>query len=607
MFPLWGRRGLTYTIMAGGEFLIKETSFKNVFIPEEWSEEQQMMAQSCVEFLDAEIEPNLERIDKMEEGLMPSLLEKAGELGLLSISIPESYGGFGGDFNTSLYIQEKLGAGYSFAVALAAHTGIGTLPILYFGSEEQKAKYLPKLSSGEWKASYCLTEPGSGSDALAAKTKAILSSDGSHYSLTGQKMWITNAGFADVFIVFAQVDGDNLPAGQAGFTGFIVERGQEGLSFGNEEHKMGIKGSSTRQVFLSEVKVPTSNVLGEIGKGHLIAFNILNVGRIKLGAAALGASKNTVKLAVKYANERQQFQMSISKFGAIKYKLAEQAIRIYASESAMYRAGAEIGEMEHKALADGKPFASAVLDAAQEYAIECALLKVSCSETLDYVVDEGVQIYGGYGFSADFPMDRSYRDSRINRIFEGTNEINRLLMLDMYMKRAMKGEIDMLGAAMGVQKELMGIPEFGDADTTPFAAEKKIIANLKKAILMTAGAAAQKFMQKLAHEQEIIMNISDMLIQVYEAESALLRAEKLADMGHKSADIRKKMAQVYLFDAVDKVNKAGKDAIVSFAEGDEMKMMLLGLKRFTKMEPVNVKVLRREIADAMIAANDWIY
>ena len=584
----------------GGEFLIKETSYKNVFIPEEWSEEQQMMAQSCVEFLDSEIEPNLERIDKMEDGLMPSLLEKAGELGLLSISIPESYGGFGGDFNTSLYIQEKLGAGYSFAVALAAHTGIGTLPILYFGSEEQKAKYLPKLSSGEWKASYCLTEPGSGSDALAAKTKAILTADGKHYSITGQKMWITNAGFADVFIVFAQVDGDK-------FTGFIVEKGQDGLSLGLEEHKMGIKGSSTRQVFLNEVKVPVSNVLGEIGKGHLISFNILNFGRIKLGAAALGASKNTVKLAVKYANERQQFQMSISKFGAIKFKLAEQAIRIYASESAIYRAGAEIGEMEHKALADGKPFASAVLDAAQEYAIECALLKVSCSETLDYVVDEGVQIYGGYGFSADFPMDRSYRDSRINRIFEGTNEINRLLMLDMYLKRAMKGEINLLGSAMEVQKELMGIPEFGEADTTPFAAEKKVIANLKKAILMCAGAAAQKFMQKLAHEQEIIMNISDMLIQVYEAESALLRAEKLTEMGNKGADLKTKMAKVYLFDAVDKVNKAGKDAVCSFAEGDELKMMLLGIKRFTKVEPINVKNLRREIADAMIAANDYIY
>ncbi len=584
----------------GGEFLIKETSYKEVFIPEEWTEEQQMMAQSCVDFLNSDIEPNLERIDKMEEGLMPALLEKAGELGLLSISIPESYGGFGGDFNTSLYIQEKLGAGYSFAVALAAHTGIGTLPILYFGNEEQKAKYLPKLSTGEWKASYCLTEPGSGSDALAAKTKAVLTEDGKFYSLTGQKMWITNAGFADVFIVFAQVDGDK-------FTGFIVEKGQEGLSLGLEEHKMGIKGSSTRQVFLSEVKVPLSNVLGEIGKGHLIAFNILNVGRIKLGAAALGASKNTVKLAVKYANERQQFQLSISKFGAIKYKLAEQAIRIYASESAIFRAGAEIGEMEHRALADGKPFASAVLDAAQEYAIECALLKVSCSETLDYVVDEGVQIYGGYGFSADFPMDRSYRDSRINRIFEGTNEINRLLMLDMYLKRAMKGEINLMPAAMEVQKELMGIPEFGEPDTTPFAAEKKVIVNLKKAILMCAGAAAQKFMQKLAHEQEIIMNISDMLIQVYEAESALLRAEKLTAMGNKQADLKTKMAQVYLFDAVDKVNKAGKDAVCSFAEGDELKMMLLGIKRFTKVEPVNVKNLRREIADAMIAANDYIY
>jgi alkylation response protein AidB-like acyl-CoA dehydrogenase len=581
----------------GGEFLIKETTSKEIFTPEEWNEEQLMMAQSCVEFLEADIEPNLERIDKMEEGLMSSLMDKAGELGLLSISIPESYGGFGGDFNTSLLIQEKLGAGYSFAVALAAHTGIGTLPILYFGNEEQKAKYLPKLSTGEWKASYCLTEPGSGSDALAAKTKAMLTPDGKHYSITGQKMWITNAGFAHVFIVFAQVDGDK----------FTVERDSAGLSFGNEEHKMGIKGSSTRQVFLSEVKVPVGNVLGEVGKGHLIAFNILNVGRIKLAAAALGAAKKTVSHSVKYANERQQFNLSISKFGAIKFKLAEQAIRIYATESALYRAGAEIGEMEHKSLADGKSFASAVLDAAQEYAIECALLKVSGSETLDYVVDEGVQILGGYGFSADFPMDRAYRDSRINRIFEGTNEINRLLMLDMYLKRAMKGEIDLLQNAMAVQKELMGIPDMSEADTAPFAAEKKVIVNLKKAILMTAGAAAQKFMQKLAHEQEIIMNISDMLIQVYEAESALLRAEKLTTAGNKDAAIRTKMAQVYLNDAVDKVAKAGKDAIASFAEGDELKMMLLGLKRFTKVEPLNVKALRREIADAMISANDYIF
>lgn len=584
----------------GGEFLIKEVSYKNIFIPEEFSEEHQMMGQSCEEFLEAEVTPHLDRIDSLEEGLMPSILDKAGELGLLSISIPEQYGGFGGDFNSALLTTEKLGAGHSFAVALAAHTGIGTLPILYFGTDAQKEKYLPKLASGEWKASYCLTEPGSGSDALAAKTKAVLTPDGKHYSLTGQKMWITNAGFADVFIVFAQIDGEK-------FTGFIVEKGAEGLSLGNEEHKMGIKGSSTRQVFLSEVKVPLDNVLGEIGKGHLIAFNILNVGRIKLAAAVLGASKETCKKSIQYANERHQFKLPISKFGAIRYKLAEQAIKINATESAMYRAGGEIGAMEHKALADGKPFSDAVLNAAEEYAIECALLKVCASETLDYCVDEGVQIYGGYGFSADFPMDRAYRDSRINRIFEGTNEINRLLMLDMYLKRAMKGEIDLMGPAMAVQKELMGIPEMGGSDDSTFGAEKKVIANLKKSILMVAGAAAQKYMQKLAKEQEIIMNVSDMLIELYMAESTILRAEKLTDMGHKDAEMRTKMAKVYLFDAVDKINKSGKDAIISFAEGDEMKMMLLGLKRFTKIDPINVKNLRQDIAKSMIEANDFIY
>lgn len=591
----------------GGEFLIKQHTTKDISIPEDWTEEHRMMAQSCHDFLSTEVIPNLERIDQMEDGLMPSLLEKSGELGLLSISIPEQYGGFGGDFNTALLTTEALGGGFSFAVALSAHTGIGTLPILYFGTDAQKEKYLPKLATGEWKASYCLTEPGSGSDALAAKSKAVLSADGQYYSLTGQKMWITNAGFADVFIVFAQVSGAQVPEGKSGFTGFIVDRNSEGLSFGNEEHKMGIKGSSTRQVFLSEVKVPVDQVLGQIGKGHLIAFNILNVGRIKLAAAAIGASKATVVHAVKYANERKQFGLSIARFGAIKYKLAQQAIRIYAAESAMYRAGGEIGEMEHKALEEGKSFSSAVLDAAQEYAIECALLKVAASEVLDYTVDEGVQIYGGYGYSADFPMDRAYRDSRINRIFEGTNEINRLLMLDMYLKRAMKGEIDLMGPAMAVQQELMGIPDLAEPDDAPFMAEKKVIANLKKAVLMTAGAAAQKFMQKLSHEQEIIMNISDMLIEVYLAESGLLRAEKLTEMGHQQADIRTKMAQVYLFDAVDKINKAGKDAIVSFAQGDEMKMMLLGIKRFTKIEPLNVKNLRREIADAMVEANDYIY
>ena len=551
------------TAKKGGQFLISETNPQDVFIPEQWSEEQLMIAQSCKEFIASEVTPNLDRIDKMEEGLMPSLLDKAGELGLLAISIPEKFGGFGGDFNTALLTTEVLGAGHSFAVALAAHTGIGTLPILYFGTDAQKEKYLPKLASGEWKASYCLTEPGSGSDALAAKTKAILSSDGKNYVLNGQKMWITNAGFAHVFIVFAQVDGDNLPAGKAGFTGFIVERGAEGLTFGNEEHKMGIKGSSTRQVFLSDVKVPVENVLGQIGKGHEIAFNILNIGRIKLAGAALGASKNVIKQSVNYANERVQFKLPIAKFGAIQHKLAEQAIRTWAMESAMYRAGHDIGEMEEALQKSGKPLSEAILEAAREYAIECALLKVAGSEVLDYVADEGVQILGGYGFSADFPMDRSYRDSRINRIFEGTNEINRMLIMDMYMK---------------------------------------------KAILMTAGAAAQKFMDKLAFEQEILMNVADMVIELYVAESALLRVKKKISMTSESACAENiDMAKVYIYDAMDKINKSGKDAINAFAEGDEQRMMLLGLKRFTKISPFNVKDARRRIASKMIAANEYVY
>lgn len=586
-------------VTKGGAFLVSETQAKDVFIPEEWSEEQKMMAQSSRDFLATEIWPILDRIDAMEEGLMPTLLDKAGQLGLLSITLPEQYGGFGGDFNTSLLTTEVLGAGYSFSVALAAHTGIGTLPILYFGTEEQKQKYLPKLGSGEWKASYCLTEPGSGSDALAAKTKAILSDDGKHYVLNGQKMWITNAGFAHVYIVFAQIDGDK-------FTGFIVERDYEGLTLGNEEHKMGIKGSSTRQVFLSDVKVPVENVLGEIGKGHEIAFNILNVGRIKLAGAALGAAKRVASQSIQYANERQQFKMAISKFGAIQHKIAEQAVKIYTVESAMYRAGNEIGKMEAKLHADGMPYEEAIIAAARDFAIECALLKVSGSEMLDFVVDEGVQIHGGYGFSADFPMDRAYRDSRINRIFEGTNEINRLLILDMYMKRALKGEIDLMTPAMAVQKELMAIPDFGDEDDSLFGPEKKVIANIKKAALMAAGAAAQKFMEKLGFEQEIVMNLSDMVIELYMAESGLLRAEKVAEMkGEEAASMHIDLAKIYLYDAVDRINKSGKDAIVSFAEGDELRMMLLGLKRFTKIAPFNTKEARRRVAAKLIANNDY--
>lgn len=585
----------------GGHFLISETKPQDVFIPEQWTEEQKMVAQSCKDFLDAEITPNLDRIDALEEGLMPSLLDKAGELGLLSISIPEQYGGFGGDFSTSLLTTEVLGAGHSFAVALAAHTGIGTLPILYFGTEDQKNNYLPKLASGEWKASYCLTEPGSGSDALAAKTRADLTDDGNHYVLNGQKMWITNAGFAHVFIVFAQIDGDK-------FTGFIVERDAEGLTFGNEEHKMGIKGSSTRQVFLSDVKVPKENVLGEIGKGHEIAFNILNIGRIKLAGAALGASKNVVKQSVNYANERVQFKIPIAKFGAIQNKLAEQAIKVWVTESAMYRAGADIGEMEEELEKEGKPLSEAILGAAREYAIECALLKVAGSETLDFVADEGVQILGGYGYSADFPMDRSYRDSRINRIFEGTNEINRMLILDMFLKRGMKGELDLMGPAMAVQKELMAIPDFNSDEPTLFSEEEKAIKNMKKAILMTAGAAAQKFQQKIAFEQEILMNLADMIIELYMAESGLLRVQKKMDLqGEDACKENIDMVKVYIYDAMDKINKSGKDAINSFAEGDEQRMMLLGLKRFTKIAPFNTKDARRRIASKMIESNDYIY
>ncbi|MBF8965347.1 acyl-CoA dehydrogenase family protein [Pontibacter sp. FD36] len=585
----------------GGEFLIKETDAQDVFIPAEFSEEQRMMAQTCLDFVREEVTPLLERLDNHEEGLMEGLMKKAGELGLFAVSMPEQYGGLNMDFNTSLLVTESVGGGHSFPVAFAAHTGIGMLPILYFGTDEQKEKYLPKLTSGEWAAAYCLTEPGSGSDALAAKTKAVLNEAGTHYILNGQKMWITNAGFADVFIVFAQVDGDK-------FTGFIVEKGYPGLSLGNEEHKMGIKGSSTRQVFLSDCEVPKENVLGDIGKGHLIAFNILNIGRIKLCAATLGASKKVVDLSVKYANERQQFKLPISKFGAIRHKLAEQAIRIYAVESALYRCGMDIYRKEQELLAEGKGENEAMLGAAREFAVECAMLKVEGSEVLDYVVDEGVQIYGGYGFSADYPMDRAYRDSRINRIFEGTNEINRMLTVDMILKKAMNGELDLMGPAQNVQNELMAIPDFGAEEEGLFAAEHKAIRNLKKAILMVAGTAVQKYMNSLAKEQEILMNIADMAIKTYVAESTLLRVEKLVGMkGEDAVANQIDIVRVTVNDAVDTAFLAGKEAIASMVEGDEQRLLFMGLKRFTKKDLYNTKEARRRIAASMIEANEFVY
>jgi len=586
------------TAIRGGEFLIKETLAKDIFISSEWSEEQIMIRDMCDEFLDTEIIPNLDRIDAMEEGLMSSIMTKAGELGLMATAIPEEYSGFGKDFNTSLLIAERTGRGHSFAVALSAHTGIGTLPILYFGTEEQKKKYLPKLASGEFKGCYCLTEPGSGSDALAAKTKAILSKDKKHYILNGQKMWITNAGFADLFIVFAQIDGKK-------FTAFIVEKEAPGMSLGNEERKMGIKGSSTRQVFFEDCEVPVENLLGEEGRGHIIAFNILNIGRIKLAAAVLGGSKSAADLTVQYANERKQFGRFISGFGAIQHKIAQQAVRIYATDAALYRAGQNIEEMEKQLLSEGKTFSEALLGAAEEFAIECAILKVSGSETLDFCVDEGVQTYGGYGFSSDYPMDRAYRDARINRIFEGTNEINRLLILDMFLKRALKGKLDLMTPAANVQKELMEIPDFSDNDDGFLALEKKYIADAKKAGLMCAGAAAQKFMEKLEEEQEILMNLADMVIAIYEMESAILRAEKSSILKSEKADLELDLARIYLHDAMDKINKGGREAINAFADGDVQRMMLLGLKRFTKTQPYDIIGARKRVAAEIIKENKY--
>ncbi|KRP09332.1 MAG: acyl-CoA dehydrogenase [Sphingobacteriales bacterium BACL12 MAG-120813-bin55] len=583
----------------GGAFLISQTKPEDVFIPEELNEEQLMIRQMALEFVDNEVFTRLDAIDAQEEGLVPRLLEQAGELGLLGVSIPEAYGGFAKDFNTGTVVTEIIGAAHSYSVAYSAHTGIGTLPILYFGTEAQKEKYLPGLASGQLKASYCLTEPGSGSDALAAKTKAVLNAEGTHYIIDGQKMWITNAGFADVFIVFAKIDGKD-------FTAFIIDRNTPGLSIGAEEHKMGIKGSSTCQVFFEQCAVPKENILGEIGKGHIIAFNILNIGRYKLSAAAMGGCKRSLDNAIRYANERQQFGKAISSFGAIQYKLSEMAIRTFALESANWRVSNYIDVTKKSMIDAGKTNAEASLGAAEEFAIECAMLKVAGSEALDYVVDEGVQIYGGYGFSEEYPLARAYRDARINRIFEGTNEINRLLTVDMMLKRAMKGQLDMMTPAMAVQKELMGIPELGDGSTEPYAAELKAIANMKKVVLMVAGAAVQKLMMQLKDEQEILMAVADMTIDLFMAESALLRVMKLDALGKKSDDgVQDAMLQVLFTDAMDRVNKSGKTAIMSFATGDEQRMMLLGLKRFTKYAPVNTTAARRTIAAQLIAGNKY--
>lgn len=587
-------------VLKGGEFLIKDTLAQDVFTREDLNEEQQMFADMTQDFLTKRVWPNVIKIDKQQEGLMESLLDEAAELGILGASIPEEYGGMGVDINTESVLSEITGASHSFGVAVSAHTGIGTLPILYFGTEEQKQKYLPKLASGEIKAAYCLTEPGSGSDALAARTKATLTEDGKHYILEGQKMWITNAGFADLFTVFAKIDGKH-------FTGFLVEGDAENLRLGAEEDKLGIKGSSTRQVFLEGVKVPVENVLGKIGQGHKIAFNVLNIGRYKLSVMTAGGAKQNMELATKYAQERSQFKQPIANFGAIQHKLAEQAIKTYALDSANYRTSGLLNEKVAAEKAKGIDPIKAKLVAAEEYAIECSILKVMGSEVLDYVVDETVQIHGGNGFSEEYLAARAYRDSRINRIFEGTNEINRLLTVDMLLKRAMKGKLDIMTPALAVQKELMAIPDFGaNGSDELFAAEKKAIKNAKKAILMVAGAAAQKLMAKLKSEQEIIMSVTDMLIDLYAAESTLLRTEKLIGVRGKVACAEHIDATtVYLSDALERIFVNGKHAVCAFGEGDELRMMLLGLKRFTKYAPLNTVAARRRIAAKVLDAGGY--
>ena len=587
----------------GGEFLIKESSSRDIFIPEEFSKEQKMMAVATSDFINLEISPLTDRIESMEEGLMSRLMDKAGELGLLGVNVPEEYGGLGMSFNTGILIADVMASAGSFSTAYGAHTGIGTLPLLYYGTEEQKQKYLPRLASGEWKASYCLTEPDAGSDANSGKTKAELSENGKHYVINGQKMWITNAGFADILIVFAKIDDDEK------LSAFIVERTWDGISMNDEEKKLGIKGSSTRQVFFNDLKVPVENLLSERENGFKIAVNVLNAGRIKLGAGCINGCKDVISKSIQYANERKQFGVPISSFGAIKQKLANMATRTYAIESASYRAGKNIEDQIAILEGRGLSQSNAKLKGVEQFAIECAIIKVHGSEALDYCVDEGVQIYGGMGFSEEAPMARAYRDARITRIYEGTNEINRMLLVGMLFKKAMKDEVDLMGPAMTVAKELTGIPSFETPNlSVPLTKEKEVLKNLKKAVLMVAGKVAKVFGPKLDKEQEVLMNLADMLINIYTAESTILRTDKLMSLyGDGGSALYQNMATLYLHKAVQKIKSAGDEAVASFVEGDELRVMLMGMKRFTKTEPINTKNLRQTIADTMIAENRFPY
>lgn len=583
----------------GGAFLLEQTQAKDIFTPEEWSEEQAMIAQTLEDFIVQNIHPRLDEIDSMQDKtLMPTILEQVGELGLLGTSIPEEYGGFDMSFNTSMLVAEKSGMGFSFGTTLGAHTGIGTLPILYYGNDEQKAKYLPGLANGQTKVSYCLTEPGAGSDANGGKTKAKLNDAGTHYIVNGQKMWITNGGFADLFVVFAKIDDDkNLSA-------FIVEKGFGGIELGAEEKKLGIKGSSTVQVFFRDCAVPKENLLSERGNGFKIALNILNIGRIKLAAAAIGGSKMGISGTVEYAVERKQFEQSISEFGAIKHKLAEMAIKVYACESASYRAGQNIDDEFERLVAGGMAKHEAKLKSVEQYNIECALVKVHGSEMLDYVVDEALQVHGGMGFSAELPVEKGYRDARITRIYEGTNEINRMLAVGTLFKKAFKDkEIDITTPMKKVpmayiSQMFTGLGNEGGA----FGKEKATIENLKKLCLIVAGKAAEKYQLELADQQEILMNVADMMIEIYAAESSVLRAEKALQTGVDAAKAKQfeNMARVYVHDTASKCYVAATNAINSYAEGMAHSLLMKTAYKFTKTASINPLKLRREVADHMI-------
>lgn len=591
-------------VLNGGAFIIQDSTPEDTFIPEQFGEEQLMVKSMVEDFIKNDIEPNRIALEKQEEGLAVSKLEKMGELGLLGTHMPEMYGGTAMDTNTNTMICDALGPAGGFTVSYAVQTGIGMLPIYYFGTAEQKAKYLPDSISGKLKVAYCLTEPGSGSDALAAKSRADLSPDGTHYILNGQKMWISNGGWADMFIVFAKIGGDK-------FTGLMVDRHAAGVTLGAEEDKLGIKGSSTRQIYFENVKVPVGDLLGEVGKGHSIAFNVLNTGRFKLGALCLGGAKTVATMGVKYANERQQFKQPIANFGAIQYKLAEMAIRCFVGDSTQYRVSHLMQEHIAASKAEGKTYAEATLEAAEEYAIECALTKFIGSEVLDYVVDENVQIHGGIGFSEEYGAARAYRDSRINRIYEGTNEINRLLSVDMLLKRAMKGELDIVGPAWAVQKELASMPSF-DKPSGAYADEYAAVKDFKKIILMVAGGAAKMQMEgklDLRNEQEILMNVADIMAETFNCESTLLRVHKLEDMLQKpqSQEVYDALLKVQFADATARITKWSTDALASFVEGDLLKTFLMGVKRFTKYPPVNVKNNRRIVAKAMIDANEYCF